>query len=67
VAAAHALEVHGGKVARVAVVDFDVHHGNGSATMAAAWPTPGALRYFSTHQVRKTPRRPRSWANFSLL
>jgi acetoin utilization deacetylase AcuC-like enzyme len=28
VAAAHALEVHG--VARVAIVDFDVHHGNGT-------------------------------------
>jgi acetoin utilization deacetylase AcuC-like enzyme len=31
VAAAHALEAHG--LARVAVVDFDVHHGNGTEEM----------------------------------
>jgi acetoin utilization deacetylase AcuC-like enzyme len=30
VAAAHALEVHG--LERVAVIDFDVHHGNGTTT-----------------------------------
>jgi acetoin utilization deacetylase AcuC-like enzyme len=33
VAAAHALAVHG--LARVAVVDFDVHHGNGTEAMFA--------------------------------
>jgi acetoin utilization deacetylase AcuC-like enzyme len=31
VGAAHAREVHG--VARVAVIDFDVHHGNGTEAM----------------------------------
>jgi acetoin utilization deacetylase AcuC-like enzyme len=33
VAAAHALEVHG--LARVAIVDFDVHHGNGTENIFA--------------------------------
>lgn len=36
VAAAHALAVHG--LARVAVVDFDVHHGNGTEAMFAHDP-----------------------------
>jgi acetoin utilization deacetylase AcuC-like enzyme len=34
VAAAHAMEVHG--LERVAVVDFDVHHGNGTEDIFAA-------------------------------
>ncbi|MGR3502697.1 histone deacetylase family protein [Pseudaestuariivita sp.] len=38
-AARHALEAHG--LSRVAVVDFDVHHGNG--TQALLWDEPRAL------------------------
>ena len=45
VAALQAREVHGAQ--RVAVVDFDVHHGNG--TQAAFWNDPD-LFYASTHQ-----------------
>ena len=30
IAAAHALERHGGRVRRIAIVDVDVHHGNGT-------------------------------------
>ena len=45
VGAFHAREAHG--VARVAVVDFDVHHGNG--TQAAFEPHPDLL-YVSSHQ-----------------
>ena len=34
----HALEGNGGRLARrVAVVDFDVHHGNGTEEIARAW------------------------------
>ncbi len=33
VAAAHALEVHG--LQRIVIIDFDVHHGNGTETMFA--------------------------------
>lgn len=44
VAAAHA-RAHG--VARVAVVDWDVHHGNGTQEMF--WRDPGVM-YVSTHQ-----------------
>jgi acetoin utilization deacetylase AcuC-like enzyme len=36
IAARHALEVHG--LSRVAIVDFDVHHGNGTAEAFAADP-----------------------------
>jgi acetoin utilization deacetylase AcuC-like enzyme len=45
VAAVHALEVHG--LERVAVLDFDVHHGNG--TQAAFYHRP-ALFFGSSHQ-----------------
>lgn len=45
VAAAHARAVH--HVERVAIVDFDVHHGNG--TQAAFWSDPSVL-YASTHE-----------------
>jgi acetoin utilization deacetylase AcuC-like enzyme len=45
VGALRAREVHG--LARVAVIDFDVHHGNG--TQARFWDDP-TLFYASTHQ-----------------
>jgi acetoin utilization deacetylase AcuC-like enzyme len=45
IGALRARKVHG--VARVAVVDFDVHHGNGTEARFAADPT---LFYASTHQ-----------------
>lgn len=45
IAAVHALETHG--LERVAVIDFDVHHGNG--TQAAFFDRP-ALFYGSSHQ-----------------
>ncbi len=45
VAAAHALEKHG--LERVAIVDFDVHHGNGTQAIFYTEPRIG---YFSTHQ-----------------
>jgi len=45
VAAHHALARHG--LARVAIVDFDVHHGNG--TQDIFWDDPRVL-YASTHQ-----------------
>lgn len=45
IAAAYARAKHG--LARVAIVDFDVHHGNG--TQDAFWEEPGVL-YVSTHE-----------------
>ena len=45
VAAAHALEVRG--LARVAIIDFDVHHGNGTQDIFADNP---AVRFFSIFQ-----------------
>jgi acetoin utilization deacetylase AcuC-like enzyme len=45
VGALHARAAHG--LTRIAVVDFDVHHGNG--TQAAFWSDPD-LFYASTHQ-----------------
>jgi acetoin utilization deacetylase AcuC-like enzyme len=50
VAALHARAAHGAK--RVAVVDFDVHHGNG--TQAAFWSDQD-LFYGSTHQMPLFP------------
>ncbi len=50
IAALHALEAHGLK--RVAVVDFDVHHGNGTQTVAEREPR---LMFASTHQAPLYP------------
>ena len=46
IAARHAQQKHG--VERVAIVDFDVHHGNG--TQAIFWDDPSLL-YASSHQM----------------
>lgn len=45
IAAKHALDTYG--LSRVAVVDFDVHHGNG--TQDLLWDEPRAV-FFSSHQ-----------------
>ncbi|MGV6849389.1 MAG: histone deacetylase family protein [Marinibacterium sp.] len=50
IAAKHALDHHG--LARVAVVDFDVHHGNG--TEAILWDEARAL-FVSSHQMPLWP------------
>ncbi len=50
IAALHARDVYGFK--RVAVVDFDVHHGNG--TQQILWDEPGMF-YGSTHQQDAFP------------
>src|SRR5215469_5531488 len=50
VGALRARAVHG--LARVAVVDFDVHHGNGTQ---AAFEADGSLFYASTHQYPLYP------------
>jgi acetoin utilization deacetylase AcuC-like enzyme len=50
IAARRALDHHG--LSRVAVVDFDVHHGNG--TQALLWDEPRAL-FVSSHQMPLWP------------
>ncbi|MEX0646124.1 MAG: histone deacetylase family protein, partial [Parvularculaceae bacterium] len=50
IAALHARAVHGAK--RVAVVDFDVHHGNG--TEASFWQDEDAF-YASSHEYPQYP------------
>jgi acetoin utilization deacetylase AcuC-like enzyme len=50
IGALRAREAHG--LARVAVIDFDVHHGNGTQ---AAFETDGGLFYASTHQYPLYP------------
>jgi len=50
VAAAHALDAHGLK--RVAIVDFDVHHGNG--TQDLLWEEERCL-FISSHQMPLYP------------
>ena len=50
IAAAHARAVHG--LQRVAVIDFDVHHGNGTQ---AAFEHDPAYFYISTHQAHIYP------------
>jgi acetoin utilization deacetylase AcuC-like enzyme len=50
IAALHARQTHG--IERVAVIDFDVHHGNGTQ---AAFERDAALLYASTHQMPLYP------------
>ncbi|MEM1306866.1 MAG: histone deacetylase family protein [Pseudomonadota bacterium] len=50
IAALYARDVHGAE--RVAVVDFDVHHGNG--TQDVFWSEPGMM-FASTHQMPLYP------------
>ena len=50
IAAKRALDHHG--LSRVAVVDFDVHHGNG--TQALLWDEP-RIRFVSSHQMPLWP------------
>jgi acetoin utilization deacetylase AcuC-like enzyme len=50
VAAAHACDKHG--LTRVAVVDFDVHHGNGTQ---AIFDTDPRVMYLSSHQMPLYP------------
>ncbi len=50
IAARHAQSAHGAE--RVAIVDWDVHHGNG--TQAIVWDDPSIL-YGSTHQMPLYP------------
>ncbi|WP_173976559.1 histone deacetylase family protein [Magnetospirillum sp. LM-5] len=50
IGALHARDAHGYK--RVAVIDFDVHHGNG--TQHILWDEPGTF-YASTHQEHAYP------------
>jgi acetoin utilization deacetylase AcuC-like enzyme len=50
IAARHAQAVHGAE--RVAIMDFDVHHGNG--TQAIFWSDPSVL-YASTHEMPLYP------------
>lgn len=50
IAARHAQAVHG--IARVAIIDWDVHHGNG--TQDIFWSDPSVL-YVSTHEMPLYP------------
>lgn len=50
IAALHALSAHG--LSRVAVADFDVHHGNG--TQAVVWDDP-RVAFASSHQMPLWP------------
>jgi acetoin utilization deacetylase AcuC-like enzyme len=56
VAAMHARDKYG--IERVAVVDFDVHHGNGTQAMFAADP---GLFYASSHQAPCYPGTGETW------
>ena len=58
----NAQAAHG--VKRVAVLDFDVHHGNGCA--AACWADPTRL-YASSHQLGLFPAGPHGKAQWGVV
>ena len=51
IGARHAQEKHG--IQKIAIVDFDVHHGNGTDTMARRHD--GSILFISTHQYPLWP------------
>src|SRR5690606_18792988 len=62
--AAHALERHG--LSRVAIVDFDVHHGNGTQALFIDEPR---VHYASSHEMPLFPDtgHPRERGNGNVL
>lgn len=56
-AALHALHAHGDTIKRAVIIDFDVHHGNGTESIVRNLPeiTGGGLLYASTHQYEVFP------------
>lgn len=42
-------EIHGPKCERVAIIDIDVHHGNGTEAIVRQCDEPGRLFFFSVH------------------
>ncbi|CAN0236735.1 unnamed protein product, partial [Ectocarpus fasciculatus] len=53
VGAMHALSHH--HLERVAIVDIDVHHGNGTEEICRAYPDPNRLLFFSVHLYDRGP------------
>lgn len=49
----HALEAH--RCERVAIVDLDIHHGNGTEDIVRRYPHPSRLFFFSVHLFDKSP------------
>jgi acetoin utilization deacetylase AcuC-like enzyme len=62
VAALHALEQH--QLERVAIVDFDVHHGNGTQAIFAEDPR---VLFISVHQAGNYPLFSGEGQDFNLL
>ena len=52
VGAMHALEHH--KLERVAIIDFDVHHGNGTEEIIGSLQDPNKIFFFSAHLFDRT-------------
>ena len=49
IGALHALREHSSAVKKVAVIDFDVHHGNGTQAILEGIDDPSAVFFFSIH------------------
>ena len=47
----HALEAH--KCERVAIIDLDIHHGNGTEDIVRRYPNPSRLFFYSVHLFEK--------------
>lgn len=54
--ALHALETH--RCDRVAIIDLDVHHGNGTEDIVRRYKEPSRLFFFSVHLYEKDPGEP---------
>ena len=53
--ALHALEEH--NCERVALIDIDIHHGNGTEDIVRRYPHPSRLFFFSVHLYEKSDDR----------
>jgi acetoin utilization deacetylase AcuC-like enzyme len=51
--ALHALDPEGHNCPRVAIIDLDIHHGNGTEDIVKRYPHPSRLFFFSLHLYEK--------------
>jgi acetoin utilization deacetylase AcuC-like enzyme len=61
--ALHALESPEHRLSRVAIIDIDVHHGNGTEEIVRTFKSPDRLLFFSIHLYDKENETPTSANN----
>jgi acetoin utilization deacetylase AcuC-like enzyme len=53
IGAVHALQQHSSVIKKVAIIDIDIHHGNGTEEIVSKFEDPSKLFFFSIHLFDK--------------